>query len=276
VYLLHEPSRKWAVKKNGDMKIGNIKFWGVGFFAALFAVTAGIASAQETAYAAMRVVSAEKGSGILDKLVEVRGKDGGPQPEAWTLLFNDPSARGGVREIVVQEGAILSERTPLGGFSGVGDLPVLPAARLNLDSDGAFRIAEQEAQRKGIGFHWLNYTLRFDATAGEGPLWILQLIDYSRANVGTIVISAETLHVVRGLGETRAPQSADFSEAPAAPESANVFTGSEPEPRGGILGTAEQFGVNLGLRAQDTAKRASDSLRNAAESVRDTFTGGEN
>lgn len=253
-----------------------MKYWGVGFFAVLFVVTAGFASAQETAYAAMRVVSAAKGFGMLEKLVEVQGKDGGPQPESWTLLFNDPSARGGVREIVVQDGAIVSERTPLGGFSGVGDLPVLPTSRLNLDSDGAFRLAEQEAKRMGIGFHWLNYTLRFDEMDAKGPLWILQLIDYLGENVGTVVINAETLQIVQGLDKTRALYSNGFSQQLDAQESTNASHGSDSEPRGGILGVAEQFGTNFGMRAQNTAKRATDFVHRATESIQKILKGEEN
>lgn len=239
------------------------------------------ASAQETAYAAMRVVKAAKGDASLAKLVEVRGKEGGPQPEAWVLLFNDPAARGGVREIVVQDGAILSERTPLSGFSGLGDLPVLPSARLNLDSDGAFRIANDEAKREGIGFHWVNYTLRFDAASGEGPLWVLDLVDVAGVSAGSVVISAETLGIVRGLRGTPAPMANAQSSAPlpspAYPRNELENPPASGEPRGGILGTAGQFGTNLGMRvwntAESTAERVRTTTENATGRVREIVTG---
>lgn len=258
-------------------------FWKPFLLAAVAAcmVPTATASAQETAYAAMRVVKAAKGDDSLAKLVEVRGKEGGPQPEAWVLLFNDPAARGGVREIVVQDGAILSERTPLSGFSGVGDLPVLPSARLNLDSDGAFRIANEEAKREGVGFHWVNYTLRFDAATGEGPLWVLDLVDIAGVSAGSVVISAETLGIVRGLRATSAPITATQPSAPLPPPATArnelEASPSTPEPRGGILGTAQQFGTNLGMRVWNTAESTAERVRDTTESttgrVREIVTG---
>ncbi len=54
-----------------------------------------------TAYDALQVVKTAKGEAILKQLIEVRGETGRSQPQAWTILMNDPAARGGIREFVV-------------------------------------------------------------------------------------------------------------------------------------------------------------------------------
>jgi len=198
----------------------------------------GAALAGDPAYSAVKTVRATKGDAILDRLVEMRGARGGPQPDSWVLLFNDAEARGGVREIVVAAGAISSERTPLTGFSGVGDLPVLTLASLSVDSDGAFRIANRAAASTGLGFHWLDYVLRTDATNGQ-PIWVVELIDYQGAKVGAITVSASTGKVVTPLRVIGTPGDEPVSQAEAS-----------PTPWGGMIG---QVG--------GTAKKTSDSVR---------------
>ena len=51
--------------------------------------------------------------------------NGDPQPETWRILLDDPKAGGGVREVEVSNGKIISERTPLRsavrGFVGCDD-----------------------------------------------------------------------------------------------------------------------------------------------------------
>ena len=61
---------------------------------------------------------------------------------------------------------IVSQRTPLKGYTGVGTEPSIALARLNLDSDRAFEIANKQAIAKKIGFSWVDYTLRANAAGG--------------------------------------------------------------------------------------------------------------
>lgn len=179
------------------------------------------------------MVKHERGARLTDALVEMRGLRGGPQPSSWTLLFNDPTARGGVREIVVQDGAIASERTPLRGFSGVGDLPAISSARWKINSPAVFQTANSAAVRGKLGFHWLDYTLRADADTGT-PLWILDLINYMGVRVGSMTVSGETGTVLRPLTTTDSGASA--ATVPTAPE----------RERGGLIGGVERLGKNVG------------------------------
>ena len=81
--------------------------------AVLLTVPASGQSVQLTAYQALRTVGREKGESWLDRLVELRGVDGGPQPVRWLLTFRDKNARGGVREFAVTAQGVSSERTPV-------------------------------------------------------------------------------------------------------------------------------------------------------------------
>lgn len=201
-------------------------------FLLLASIPAGWAG--ETALAAMRALQ-EKRPELMPTLVEIEGARGATQPDSWTFLFQDPTARGGVRELIVQNGAILSERTPLGGYSGVGDLPLMAADRLNLDSNGAFQLANQEATRLGAGFHWVNYTLRADST-GRGAVWNLELIDYLGVPVGHVLVSAESSKVIEPL------KLAPGVEQAVVPPRSDSGEG----PRGGAIGAVEDFGVRTG------------------------------
>ena len=85
---------------------------------------------------------------------------GEPQPQEWKVVLRDPTARGGIREIVASGDVIVSQRTPLKGYTGVGSEPTIALARLNVDSDRAFEIANKQAIAKKIGFSWVDYSLR--------------------------------------------------------------------------------------------------------------------
>src|SRR5947207_38585 len=98
------------------------------------------AFAQErpTAYEAMRTVGTQLKRDFVNHVISITGANGSPQPETWKILIDDPGARGGVREIEVGNGRIVSERTPLRS-SVEGSLgAVIDTSKLNLDSSGAF------------------------------------------------------------------------------------------------------------------------------------------
>lgn len=203
--------------------------------------------AQQQAFQAMDSLRSVRGPQSLDSLVEVRGVRGGPEPDIWVFLLNDPSARGGIREITVQRGQVVSERTPLRGFSGIGDLPAIPATRLKIDSRAAFQIANREAAKKQMGFHWLDYTLRSDAELGV-PIWVLDLIDYLGVPVGSLTLSAETGTVLRAL--TPSPDS--FAQT-ATTYPTKI---SDEQNDGGVIG-----------KVQRTREKVTNSVRRGALDV---------
>ena len=66
-----------------------------------------------TAYDAMRVIGTRFGRDAVNRVISVTGVNGDPQPGTWKVLLEDRRARGGVREVEVADGRIVSERTPV-------------------------------------------------------------------------------------------------------------------------------------------------------------------
>ncbi len=238
----------------------------------LIALTAGRAPGA-TAYEALQVLKKNRGDAVLKQLVEVRGETGQPQPQSWTILMADPTARGGIREFVVTGSEIASERTPLRGYADADKLAALDFARLNLDSDGAFKLANQQATDTKLGFHTVDYTLRTDAGDGA-PLWVLQLFDYMGAPVGSLKVSAESGKIVRALQVD--PDSRQQGGAvrptptPAGAETPTHF-------KGGVFGFVERTAKNIGTSAKDVGVNVGTTVKkttlNAVGTVQEALTG---
>lgn len=148
--------------------------------------------AADTAYSALRVLGKRDGQEVLNHVVEVRGHDGAPQPAVWKIVIDDPRARGGVREVEVQRGKIVSERTP----TSHGVSSPMNFNQLNLDSEGAFTIVNQEAQKTNVPFDHIDYLLRA-GTGGGAPVWQIDLIDGHNGHVGSVDIAADSGSVLR-------------------------------------------------------------------------------
>jgi hypothetical protein len=207
-----------------------------------------------TAYLALK--AAQKAADGSASLLVVTGERGEPQPQEWKVVLSDPAARGGIREIVASGDVIVSQRTPLKGYTGVGSEASIELTRLNLDSDRAFEIANKQAIARRIGFSWVDYTLRANA-AGGAPMWILRLHDSMGIKVGVIQISAENGAVIMPLEATELP--------PA--ESVEQFSDSSTGKRiGGVLG---RVGGTLG----GVANTVKDKTLRTAGTVQEFLTG---
>lgn len=161
------------------------------------------ASGKDSAYQALRAIAAVRDQSVLNRVTEVKGLSGTPQPDKWTVVLDDPLARGGVREIEVANGHIVSERTPVKAYSGVGEAVSMNFQKLNLDSEGAFTVADDVARKANIGFEAVDYVLRCDDT-NSAPTWVLQLLDENRHSVGTVSIAADSGMVVsKSFGGSR-------------------------------------------------------------------------
>ena len=160
--------------------------------ALLFALVSA-APAQDSAYTALRVVGRSPGQEALNHVLELRGRAGSPQPAVWKITLDEPRARGGVREIEVQRGKIISERTPATGRAASGPMNF---NQLNLDSDGAFTVANQEAQKAGSPFDHVDYLLR-SGTGGGAPVWQIEITDSKLGGAGSIDIAADTGTILR-------------------------------------------------------------------------------
>ena len=143
------------------------------------------ASAADTAYSALRVIG-RKDREALNRVVEVRGRNGSPQPEVWKVTVDDAQARGGLREYEVQRGKIIAQRTPTSRSFG----SPMNFNQLNLDSDGLFTIVNQEAQKDGLVFSRLEYLLRA-GTGGGAPVWEVDLFE-GRQQAGRMAIAADS------------------------------------------------------------------------------------
>jgi hypothetical protein len=157
-----------------------------------------LAEERPTAYEAMRIVGTELKRDYVNHVISVTGTNGRSQPETWKILIDDPGARGGVREIEVSHGKIASERTPLRSAVESSLGPVIDTAKLNLDSSGAFTLAQQTANKSHISFDTADYTLRVDEKGN--PIWRVALQRQDGAPAGTIFIGANHGTVTRTEG----------------------------------------------------------------------------
>lgn len=164
---------------------------------ALFA-TEGFAQENGSAYEALRVVGMRMNREVVNHVISVTGVDGIPQPKTWKILLEDRSARGGVREVDVANGRIVSQRTPIRSVVGTTAGATIATARLNLDSTGAYAVASHTAESSHTVFALVSYTLRTDERGN--PTWIVTLEDQASRPVGTIHIGANKGSVTRVEG----------------------------------------------------------------------------
>ena len=151
-----------------------------------------------TAYAALKVVSRQVSPVALTRVISVNGTDGDPQPTKWNILVVDRHAPGGVREIQVANGRVIAQGPPSTPMVGSTNESTIATSQLNLDSKGAFTIANHTADTSHLNFAFLSYTLR----AGERgqPVWIVTLQDESHRSLGTIHINASRGNITRVEG----------------------------------------------------------------------------
>ncbi len=162
------------------------------FTFSLLIASATICMARESAYQALRAVGKERGEEVLNHVISVHGSNGAPQPAMWKITLEDSSARTGVRELEVKDGKIVSERTPMSASAG----SVMNFQKLNLDSEGAFKIAVKEASKARVGFDSVDFTLH-GGEEGHPPVWVMELQDSSHHSLGMMQIAADTGAVVR-------------------------------------------------------------------------------
>ena len=190
---------------------------------------------RETAYQALRILGTERSPALLNTAIEVKGLNGTPQPTSWTILLNDPLARGGVREIEIAKGHIVGERTPVKAYSGQGEGIVLNYKSLNLDSEGAFAVAEAEARGAKVGFYGADYLLRCNE-GGTAPVWVIQLLDAKLHSIGSVSIAADTGAVISKTFEGKT-------------------TAGSWAAGGGLKGRLERFGDSVGRSLQHTGDK---------------------
>jgi len=237
-------------------------------------LVAGVASGA-TAYEALGVIKKQKGDAVLKQLVEVHGETGHSQPQSWTIIMTDPAARGGIREFVVTNGEIASERTPINGYPvGTGAFPVINFSRLNVDSDEVFKFSNKQAVDAKVGFNSIDYTLRTNDADGS-PMWVVHLFDYMGAPVGSLRISAETgkalsaLQVDPDARQKPVAQETPFPVAPSAKAKptpkpvASAKPSSTPVFKGGVFGFVERTAKKVGTTVKKTTLGVAGTVQEA-------------
>src|SRR6267378_8216794 len=158
------------------------------FFVALFLLAGSVRGEDNTAYTALRLIGNLRGEETLKQVLALSGESGNQQPGMWTIILDDPAARGGVRELQIVSNQVASERTPVSSELAGGK--TIDLNQLNLDSDGAYQVAEEEAKKNSASFNQASYRLSFDSGTGK-PLWIVHLLDSQRQDVGIVKVAAD-------------------------------------------------------------------------------------
>lgn len=169
-------------------------------FLLAFLLPASLALAQEnsSAYEALRVIGTQLNRQLVNRVISVNGTEGDPQPRSWKILVEDKNATAGVREIVVQDNRVASQRVPNKSVVGSTEGSTINTSKLNLDSTGAYSVASHTAETSHVTFSLTSYTLRTDDRGN--PVWIVTLADRSNRPVGTIHIRASDGRVKRVEG----------------------------------------------------------------------------
>jgi hypothetical protein len=227
----------------------------------------------DTAYQALRTVGAQRGADVLKHVIEVQGQGGIPQPIVWRVVLDDPAARGSVREVDVAHGRIVAEHTPLRAYSGSAAGALIDFHKLNLDSSGAFTVAEKEAQKARIGFDSVDYILRTGDGPNGDPIWVIHMMDASRHSIGTMSIAADNGSVVSSDLYGHHPQDAPPGPQPPQPSDTTVHDvdhdnlyapSNEPPPvrRADDSDTEDTSGLRIGHRIKQAFLSAGESLKN--------------
>jgi hypothetical protein len=168
------------------------------FIALLLLATPVFAQERPTAYQALRTMGTQLNRDLVNHVISVTGTNGDPQPETWKILLDDPQARGGVREVEVGNGRIASERTPLRSAVEGSLGAVIDTSKLNLDSSGAYTVAQQTADKSHVTFATADYTLRVDERGN--PIWMVALQRQGGEPAGKIYIGANHGTITRTEG----------------------------------------------------------------------------
>jgi hypothetical protein len=185
----------------------------LGVFLGLMSAGAPSLSAQ-TAYSALKVASGRVGKDSQNRVLQVSGRAGRPEPSVWQITVENPgSSLGDGQQLDVRAGKIAGLR-PMHL-----SLPRMNLTMIQIDSDGVLAIANSEGVRSGVSFDRLDYTLSVDPMIGR-PVWRVDLWDGPSLRVGWLKIAADSAQVIgrsRELELTEAQKRAARWSKPGEP-----------------------------------------------------------
>ena len=164
----------------------------------------------DSAYTALRAMGKELGREALDRVVEVTGRDGKPQPSLWKIVLLEPA--GGTREIDVAGGKITAQRTE---SKPPASRAAIHLSDLNLDSSGAFDATDAQARKVHLRFDSVNYVLHASDATGK-PQWTLNLLNQEGGDVGAMRLSASDGNIVSIDGRLATGPTPSASPRPVA------------------------------------------------------------
>src|SRR3954454_4291131 len=157
-----------------------------------------LAQESPSAYEAMRTIGTQLNRQAVNRIVSITGVEGDPHPRSWKILVEEKNAPSGVREYVIENNRIVSQRLANRYVVGSTQGATINTSKLNLDSTGAYSVAAHTADTSHVTFSLTSYTLRTDDRGN--PVWIVTLADPSSRRVGTIHIRASDGRVNRVEG----------------------------------------------------------------------------
>ena len=210
------------------------------------------AQANGSAYDALRTVGNQLNRDFVNHVISVSGIDGNPQPATWKIWIDDKSQAGNLREVVVTNGRVASQR--MRPAVGKANTATIDPSKLNLDSSGAYEVANRTADSSHVPFALVSYTLRTDERGS--PTWIVTLQNQNRRALGTIYVGATKGTVTRTEGM--------FQGIPA--------DAVVEDRREGRVEYEERAGDNAIMsRVRQTFYRARDDAQNTFKRVRHNF-----
>jgi hypothetical protein len=224
-------------------------------------------AAPDTAYQALRTVGSQRGAEVLKHVIEVEGRGGVPEPATWRIVLDDPAATGGVRELDVAHGKIVAEHTPVQAYGGSAQAALIDFSKLNLDSAGAFTVAEKQAEKARIGFDSVDYTLRTGDGPNANPVWVIHMMDSSQHSLGMLTLAADTGAIVGTTFSGPQPVYASGTPPPvvATQDNDNVYAPpveATPPPADDDSDTDDTHGLRIGHRIKQAFLSAGESLKN--------------
>ncbi len=188
---------------------------------AAFLLMPGVFSSQAqpsapSALTTLRGFARERGDEEASRIVGVVGFFGQDQPGQWLLLQKDVKVPNLLHEYAIRNGRLVAQRQ----FwrDPKQDMPSIPIviSQIAIDSTAAFRLADQQAKRAGVGFDSIHYQLRCRDLRNE-PIWVLNLVDSLQKSVGVLYISALTGETLRSAWYRTGTTTSNTSPQPSAP-----------------------------------------------------------
>ncbi len=159
---------------------------------------------QVPALEGLRHLEKEFGRAAIERIAEMTGVGGVPQPEEWRVTTTDLRRADILHEFWIGENRVTDEGTNDDYYPDKLPKGFFKLGRVKLDSTQAFAMTEQVARDAGVGFDVINYKLHCREYSDE-PVWTLTLLDRHEDIVGSVHLSADTGEMLRTVWMKRRP-----------------------------------------------------------------------